>query len=150
VADRDDVGSAGQDDEWNSPSARYVPSVQPQHFDRNTLRGTAMGANTKIVSDQSFDSDVLNADGPVLVDFWAEWCGPCRQVAPVLEEIAGEQAGKLTIAKLNIDENPETARKYQVMSIPTMAVFSGGELVKTIVGARPKAAILRELSDFVA
>jgi thioredoxin 1 len=109
-----------------------------------------MGANTKTVTDNSFDSDVLGADGPVLVDFWAEWCGPCRQVAPVLEEIADEQAGKLTIAKLNIDENPEVARRYQVMSIPTMAVFDKGSLVKTIVGARPKAAILRELTDFVS
>ena len=108
-----------------------------------------MGANTKTVTDSTFDTDVLQADKPVLVDFWAEWCGPCRQVAPVLEEIANEHADKLTIAKLNIDENPETARNYRVMSIPTMAVFKGGELVKTIVGARPKAAILRELTDYV-
>jgi thioredoxin 1 len=109
-----------------------------------------MGANTKTVTDSTFATDVLGADGPVLVDFWAEWCGPCRQVAPVLDEIAGENEGKLTIAKLNIDDNPETTRNYQVMSIPTMAVFSGGQLVKTIVGARPKAAILRELEEFVS
>ncbi len=108
-----------------------------------------MGSNTTTVTDQSFSDDVLGADKPVLVDFWAEWCGPCRQVAPVLEEIAGEHADKLSVVKLNIDENPETARNYQVMSIPTMAVFSKGKIVKTIVGARPKAAILKELSEFV-
>jgi thioredoxin 1 len=107
-----------------------------------------MGANTKTVTDASFSSDVLGSDKPVLVDFWAEWCGPCRMVAPVLEEIAGEHEN-LTIAKLNIDENPQTARDYQVMSIPTMAVFSGGKLVKTIVGARPKSAILNELNEFI-
>lgn len=106
-------------------------------------------ASTKTVSDSTFNQDVLNSDKPVLVDFWAEWCGPCKMVAPVLEEIAAEHADKITIAKLNIDENPETARNYQVMSIPTMSVFSGGQVVKSIVGAKPKAAILKDLAPYL-
>jgi thioredoxin 1 len=109
-----------------------------------------MGQNTKITTDASFTADVLQADGPVLVDFWAEWCGPCKQVAPVLEEIAGEYAEKLTVVKVNIDENPTIARDYQIMSIPTLSVFSGGQVVKSVVGARPKAALLRELADYIA
>jgi len=108
-----------------------------------------MGAATKTVTDASFDTDVLGSDKPVLVDFWAEWCGPCKMVAPVLEEIAAEHGDKLTIAKVNIDENPEIARRYQIMSIPTMSVFRGGEVVKSIVGAKPKAALLRDLEGFV-
>ena len=108
-----------------------------------------MGAGTKTVTDATFDNDVLGSDKPVLVDFWAEWCGPCKMVAPVLEEIAAEHGDKLTVAKVNIDENPEIARRYQIMSIPTMSVFSGGEVVKSIVGAKPKAALLRDLESFV-
>jgi thioredoxin 1 len=108
-----------------------------------------MGQNTKTVTDASFAADVLQADGPVLVDFWAEWCGPCKMVAPVLEEIAAENAGKIVIAKVNTDENPEITRRYQIMSIPTMSVFSGGEVVKSIVGAKPKAALLRDLEAYL-
>ncbi len=108
-----------------------------------------MGNATKITTDAEFASDVLQSEKPVLVDFWAEWCGPCKMVAPVLEEIAAENAEKLTVVKLNIDENPGAARDYQIMSIPTMAVFSGGKIVKQIVGAKPKAAILKDLESFL-
>ena len=108
-----------------------------------------MGANTKTVTDQSFDTDVLSSDKPVIVDFWAEWCGPCKMVAPILEEIAAEHADKITVAKVNIDENPEIARRYQIMSIPTMSVFQGGEVVKSIVGAKPKSALLKDLDAFI-
>ena len=108
-----------------------------------------MGANTVVVTDSSFANDVLNSDKLVLVDFWAEWCGPCRMVAPVLEEIAAEHPDTLTVAKLDIDQNPGTARDYQVMSIPTLILFKGGEPVKQIVGAKPKAALLQDLADYL-
>ena len=101
------------------------------------------------VTDASFSYEVLSSSKPVLVDFWATWCGPCKMVAPVLDEIAGEHSDKLTVAKLDIDHNPETARDYQIMSIPTMAVFQGGKMVKQIVGARPKAALLNDLADYL-
>ena len=102
------------------------------------------------VTDATFDSDVLKSSTPVLVDFWAEWCGPCKMITPVLEEIADEHKGKLTIAKLNVDENPDITRRYGVMSIPTMALFIGGNEKKRIVGAMPKRSIVSELSEFLS
>jgi thioredoxin 1 len=109
-----------------------------------------MGKNTVDVTDDTFDADVLKSGKTVVVDFWATWCGPCRMVAPVLDEIAGENKDKLTVAKLDIDANPETARNFQVMSIPTMIVFQDGKPVKQIVGAKPKAALLSDLADYLA
>jgi len=100
-----------------------------------------MSANTKPVTDQSFDKDVLNAPGPVLVDFWADWCGPCKAIAPALEEIGAEYAGKLTVAKVNIDENPVTPNNYAVRGIPTLILFKDGKPVSTKVGAAPKSAL---------
>ena len=93
---------------------------------------------TKTVTDQNFATDVLGAEGPVLVDFWAEWCGPCRMIAPALEEIAGSMAGKVKIVKLNVDENPATAAKYGIMSIPTLMIFKNGQLASRQTGAAPK------------
>ncbi|MFB9234625.1 thioredoxin [Plantactinospora siamensis] len=101
-----------------------------------------MGA-TQAVTDANFVSAVLQSDKPVLVDFWAEWCAPCRKVAPLLEEIAGEMGDKVTIVKLNIDENPETAMAYRVMSVPTLTVFKGGQPVQSVAGAKPKGDLVR-------
>ncbi|MEU6641490.1 thioredoxin [Saccharomonospora sp. NPDC046836] len=103
--------------------------------------------DTVKVTDASFADDVLASDTPVLVDFWATWCGPCKMVAPVLEEIASEHKDKLKIGKLDVDANPQTARDYQVMSIPTLILFQGGKPVKQIVGAKPKSALLQDLAD---
>ena len=107
-------------------------------------------AKTQEVTDTTFEQQVLKAEGPVLVDFWATWCGPCRAVAPVLEDIAGEQAGKLTILKLDVDQNQQTAGQYGVMSIPTMILFRDGQPVKQIVGAKPKAALMRDIEPYLS
>jgi len=101
------------------------------------------------VSDKSFDTDVLKSKEPVLVDFWAEWCGPCRQVAPVLEEVAGELAGKIKIVKLNVDENPNIASKYGVQSIPTLMIFKNGEMASRQIGAAPKAKIVQWINGAI-
>jgi thioredoxin 1 len=106
-------------------------------------------AKPQDVTDATFEQEVLKAQGPVLVDFWAAWCGPCRAVAPVLDEIAQEQADKLTIKKLDVDQNQGTAGQYGIMSIPAMVLFRDGQPVKQIVGARPKAAIMREIEPYL-
>jgi thioredoxin 1 len=108
-----------------------------------------MSENLSTLSDATFDEEILSADEPVLVDFWAEWCGPCKMVAPILDEIASENQGKIKIAKLNIDDNPAIARRFEVMSIPTMIVFRDGQPAKRMVGAKGKGQLLQELSDFL-
>ncbi|GAB3136479.1 thioredoxin [Marisediminicola antarctica] len=102
------------------------------------------------VTDETFQDLVLSSDKTILVDFWAEWCGPCRAVSPILDQIGAEHADKIQIVKLNVDNNPQTAAKYQITSIPAMKVYRGGEVVKTVIGAKPKGALEADLAEFLA
>ncbi|MCY4388025.1 MAG: thioredoxin [Desulfurellaceae bacterium] len=106
-------------------------------------------ADIQQVSDSSFDGDVLKADIPVLIDFWAPWCGPCRAIAPIVEELAGEYDGKLKIVKMNVDDNPQTPAQYGVRGIPNLILFKGGEVKQQIVGAVPKAHLVKAIDDVV-
>jgi thioredoxin 1 len=114
-------------------------------FAADRQSGNEVSMTTTKVTDASFESDVLKSKGPVLVDFWAEWCGPCKQIAPSLEQIAGEMTGKVTVAKINIDENPATPTRYGVRGIPTLILFKDGQVAATKVGALPKGKIVEWL-----
>jgi thioredoxin 1 len=106
-------------------------------------------STTREVTDETFETEVLNSDKTIMVDFWAEWCGPCRAVSPILDQIAAEHSDKLEIVKLNVDDNPQTAMKYRITSIPAMKVYRGGEVVKTVIGAKPKPALEADLAEFL-
>ena len=107
-------------------------------------------STAKDVTDATFQTEVLDSEKTIMVDFWAEWCGPCRADGPILDQIAAEHSEKLSIVKLNVDDNPETAMKYGITSIPAMKVYRGGEVVKTVIGAKPKPALEADLAEFLA
>ena len=138
-----------------APSATFRSGTIPTHprtgDDRGAPepKGPPVAEHIVSLTDATFDETVGASQTPILVDFWAEWCGPCKMIAPVLDEIASEQAGRITIGKLNIDDNPDAARRYDVMSIPTLLVFKDGTPVKRIVGAKGKAQLLQDLAEFI-
>ena len=110
-----------------------------------------MAEGISTLTDSTFDEEIAGSTaGVVIVDFWAEWCGPCKMIAPILEEIATEQAGKVSVAKLNVDDNPDAARRFEVMSIPTLIVFKDGQPVRRLIGAKGKGQLLEELSEYIA
>ena len=110
-----------------------------------------MAEGISTLTDSTFDEEIAGSTADVvIVDFWAEWCGPCKMIAPILEEIATEQAGKVSIAKLNVDDNPDAARRFEVMSIPTLIVFKDGQPVRRLIGAKGKGQLLEELSEYIA
>jgi thioredoxin 1 len=106
-------------------------------------------STARTVTDENFEAEVEHSARPVIVEYWADWCGPCRQVGPVLDAIAAERAGAVDVVKLNVDENPRTARKYSVLHVPTVSLFADGQVVKQVIGARSKSALLREFADYV-
>jgi thioredoxin 1 len=126
--------------EWACPA----PHIPCKDFSKETTMTTVK------IDNSNFQTDVLQSEAPVVVDFWAEWCGPCKMIAPALEEIAGEMKGKVKIAKVNIDENPEIAAQYGIRSIPTLMLFKDGEVADTKVGAAPKTALSAWISGAVA
>ena len=123
-------------------------SVVPEARRMSTVPEARKVSTAKVVTDESFEADVLNGPRPVIVEYWAPWCGPCRQVSPVLDAIAAEHAGQVDVVKVNVDENPRTAQKYGILMVPTLSLFAGGEVVKQVIGARSKSALLREFGDF--